>query len=352
MTEAAGELPLPLLITGVTGVAGFNAFHHFRARFPGKVIGARPRNQWRFRFPEAVACDVEDGETLRRLIERHRIRSVLDCAGNCALKDCELDPAMARRLNVEGARTLIQAVAGAGVRLIHLSVDLVFSGASGRGGYVEEDAPDPVTVYGKTMAEAERLFLERMPDCTVLRISLPMGPSFSGHAGAIDWIENRFKQGKPATLYFDEVRTPTYTNCLNALFERLLARPLGGLYHAGGPRRLSLYEIAQIVNRGGGYDPELLIGIPRRDAGPMPPRAGNVALDSTKLARALGSEPFLPWPLDDALAPSHRRWHFERPAGAPYSPEHLARALYRHPQRAEVDLSPHASPLAPARRRC
>jgi dTDP-4-dehydrorhamnose reductase len=61
---------------------------------------------------------------------------------------------------------------------------------------------------------------------------------------------------KPATLYYDEIRTPTYTDCMNRLFHTLLASDLAGLYHAGGPRRLSLFQIAQIVNRIGGYDPE------------------------------------------------------------------------------------------------
>ena len=30
---------LPLLITGITGVAGFNAFRYFQRRYPGQVIG-------------------------------------------------------------------------------------------------------------------------------------------------------------------------------------------------------------------------------------------------------------------------------------------------------------------------
>src|SRR5438045_3968490 len=34
---------LPLLITGITGVAGYNALHYFRARYPARVIGIRPR---------------------------------------------------------------------------------------------------------------------------------------------------------------------------------------------------------------------------------------------------------------------------------------------------------------------
>ena len=98
-----------------------------------------------------------------------------------------------------------------------------------------------------------------------------MGVSANGHAGAIDWIASRFKKSRPATLYFDEIRTPTYTDCMNLLYERLLANNLGGLFHAGGPRRLSLYQIAQVINRVGGYPAECLMGIPRREAGPIPP---------------------------------------------------------------------------------
>ena len=145
---------------------------------------------------------------------------------------------------------------------------------------METDPPDPVTVYGKTMVEAEQLILERRPDACIGRISLPMGVSFNGHAGAIDWIQNRFKQGKPATLYYDEIRTPTYVECLNEVVEALLENDCRGLLHLGGPRRLSLNEIAQIVNRVGGYDPNLLRGCYRIEAGPIPPRAGNVAMQS------------------------------------------------------------------------
>ena len=166
---------------------------------------------------------------------------------------------------------------------------------------MEDDPIDPVTVYGKTMAEGEQLLPEADPAACILRISLPMGVSFNGHAGAIDWITSRFKKSRPATLYFDEIRTPTYTDCMNPLYEVMLANDLSGVFHAGGPRRLSLYQIAQIINRVGGYDPELLHGIPRREAGPIPPRAGNVCMDTGKLIAALGYNPFDPWPLDDAL---------------------------------------------------
>ena len=327
------EVPLPLLITGAAGVAGYNALAYFHARYPGRVYAIRQRDNWRLDGPGIVACNAEDRESLQRLFEQHRFAAVLDCAGNCALKACELDPAMAWRINVEGVRTLTGLAKQYGSRFVHLSIDLVFSGA-GNGLHTEDDPTDPVTVYGKTMVAAEELIRAELPEACILRISLPMGISFNGHAGAIDWIQSRFKKQKPATLYFDEVRTPTYTDCLNRLCETVLAQPLAGLYHAGGPLPLSLFQIAQIINRVGGYDPRHLQGCPRIDAGPIPPRAGNVSMDSSKLVQALGYQPFHAWPYDESLVPTHVEWHYDRPAKEPVSSERLAAVLYRNPLRA------------------
>src|SRR5262249_37148745 len=146
-------------------------------------------------------------------------------------KSCELDPEMAWRINVAGVENLLRVMSRRGARLVHLSIDLVFSGG-GDGGHVEEDQTDPVTVYGKTMVAAEQRIHDVDSKSAILRISLPMGISFNGHAGAIDWIQSRFKKSRPATLYFDEIRTPHYTDCLNELCAAVLASRLSGLFHA------------------------------------------------------------------------------------------------------------------------
>jgi dTDP-4-dehydrorhamnose reductase len=322
--------PLPLLVTGVAGVAGYNAFRYFRKRYGEAVVGTRRADNWPLDGAGIAACDVFDSDGMRRLFDTYQFAAVLSCEGTCKLKSCELDPWLAWQVNVAGIENLLGVIDGSHVRLVHLSVDLVFSGAAD-GGYVEDDQTDPVTIYGKTMAQGERIILQDRPDACILRISLPMGVSFNGHAGAIDWIQSRFRKGKPATLFFDEVRTPTYTDCLNRLYHRVLAGDLAGLYHAGGPRRLSLYQIAQIINRVGGYPPEHLMGCYRREAGPMPPRAGNVAMDSGKLHAALGYPPFDPWPLLDEHVPTHAGWHRERRPGERGSPKYLAEVLYRNP---------------------
>jgi dTDP-4-dehydrorhamnose reductase len=357
ITRAHESVPLPLLITGVAGVAGYNAFHYFRSRCPGQVVAIRQEDNWPLTGDGIIPCNAEDHGRLRALFDQYQFQSVLNCAGNCALRACELDSRLAWRTNVEGLINLLSIIVERDVRLVHLSIDLVYSGeragssASPAGGedaqtrfaYVESDPTDPVTVYGKTMVAAEQLLADWLPEACILRISLPMGISFNGHAGAIDWIQSRFKKGRPATLYFDEVRTPAYTDCLNRLYERVLASDLCGLYHAGGPRALSLYQIAQIINRVGGYDPDLLMGCPRREAGPIPPRAGDVVMDSSALCAALDDDPLHAWPYDGTFVPTHPKWHYER-NGEPGSKELLARILYRNPLRQFVHDAYHGPP--------
>jgi dTDP-4-dehydrorhamnose reductase len=309
-------------------VVGYHALRYFQARYPGQVVGIRQEDDPRLSGPGVVACNAEDREALARLFDRHGFGSVLDCAGNCALKACELNPALAWRLNVEGVQNLLAQSVRLNARMVHLSVDLVFSGDK-NGDYVEDDLTDPVTVYGKTMVAGEQAVLKADPRACILRISLPMGTSLNGHAGAIDWISSRFKKSRPATLYVDEIRTPTYTDCLNGLCEAAFADHLTGIYHAGARRGLSLYQIAQVINRVGGYDPDCLFGIPRHHAGPIPPRAGNVCMNSDKLVRTLGYQPFAPWPVDDRWVPTHRKWHYERPADEPRSAHFLEQVLTR-----------------------
>src|SRR5262245_53750088 len=129
-SKPAAKVPLPMLVTGVAGVAGYNAFHYFRERFPGQVIGIRQRDNYRLTGDGVVACDAEDREELAKLFARYRFRSVLNAAGNCALRACELGDDLAWRINVEGVRNLLDAIDSVGgvrsdarpdgVRLVHL----------------------------------------------------------------------------------------------------------------------------------------------------------------------------------------------------------------------------------------
>jgi dTDP-4-dehydrorhamnose reductase len=332
----------PVLVLGVPGVPGFNAFLRLRALYPDSVFGVAPPhapelnapgNPW---GPGLLAADPENPGELAAVCEAYNISTVVDASGWCALRSCELDPALGRRLNVGIGLNAMRIARDRGARLIRLSTDLVFDGnprsrdgeaASGpSGGYREDDPVSPVTVYGKLMAEAEAAILDGYPEAALLRIALPMGPSLNGHAGAIDWIESRFRKGRPATLYYDEVRSNLYVQDLTRVIAAFCGNAERGIWHVGGPLPLSLYRIAQIVNRLGNYPPELLMGCLRAAAGPVPPRAGDVSMDTSRLKALLGGESVGPWPRDPSQIPDGDGWHTRRqaefPAGA------VARCLY------------------------
>jgi dTDP-4-dehydrorhamnose reductase len=328
----------PVLVLGVPGVPGFNAFFALRALFPGGTIGLAPPNAPELAASGSpygeglVAADPEDPKALADLCETHNIRTVVDASGWCALKSCELDPALGRRLNVGIGLNAMRVARDRGARLIRLSTDLVYDGNPRRaaggtsrlGGYREDEPVTPVTIYGKLMAEAEAEILAGYPETAVLRIALPMGPSLNGHAGAVDWIESRFRKGRPATLYFDEVRSNLYVQDLARVIAAFCGNRETGIWHVGGPRPLSLFRIAQIVNRLGNYPAELLMGCPRAAAGPMPPRAGDVSMDTSKLRALLGDGFVRPWPFDPAHAPEDDGWHARRDGDFP------AQAIARH----------------------
>src|SRR5262249_15698842 len=65
---------LPLLITGITGGAGYNALGYFKERYPGQVIGIRPRQTWQLIGDGIIPLDIEDDSGLGELFHLYRFR--------------------------------------------------------------------------------------------------------------------------------------------------------------------------------------------------------------------------------------------------------------------------------------
>ena len=85
--------------------------------------------------------------------------------------------------------------------------------------------------------------------------------------------------------------------------------------------------MAQIINRAGGFDGELLFGMLTEESCPVPPRVRNCSLDSSKLCEVLGRRPFTPWPGLAELIPDSREWHKRRRPDEPGSTPYMNRVL-------------------------
>jgi dTDP-4-dehydrorhamnose reductase len=201
--------------------------------------------------------EVRDAAAVLALLERLRPEVVV----HTAYRQDEPD------VNTVGSENVARAAAAVGARLVHLSTDVVFDGRKGAP-YVEDDPLSPVTGYGRSKAEAERLVAAAHPGALLVRTSLLYGgPRPSKHELAA--------RDPAATWYADEIRSAAQvTDVAEALLE-LAELDVAGPLHVAGADALSRAELA-----------ELFAGRPVRSAPAPPTRPLDCSLDSSR-AQAL-----------------------------------------------------------------
>jgi dTDP-4-dehydrorhamnose reductase len=272
-----------ILVTGVTSIHGWPIFTQLHKLLPETFLyGLRPPNS---NVPDAENVSsfcITEREKLEKIRDEFKPTHVIHCAGVCDLDVCEERPEWAHSLNVHGTMAVAD-VFGNDIPILYMSTDLVFSGYnSPAGGYTEDDEPNPINVVGKTFASAEA-YIQKCKDHCIVRLGLPLGDSIDGKKGAIDWIESRFRRNLPVTLFYDEYRSCVDCEEIVRMAIATLTLGLRGIFHLGGDRRWSLYDIGKYVLDKGGYAPALLNGIMRHQEENGPPRIGDVSLNSKKL---------------------------------------------------------------------
>ena len=99
---------------------------------------------------------LHDLEGLRGTVARLRPDVIVNAAAHTAVDKAESEPAVARALNAAAPGALAEAAHAVGALLVHYSTDYVFDG-SGNAPWTEGAATAPLSVYGQTKLEGERL---------------------------------------------------------------------------------------------------------------------------------------------------------------------------------------------------
>jgi dTDP-4-dehydrorhamnose reductase len=99
--------------------------------------------------------DLADPASIRAAVRDARPDLIVNAAGYTTVDRAEAEPELAMRANGTAPGILAEEAQRAGAVLVHYSTDYVFDGALARP-YTEEDAPNPVNVYGRTKLAGER----------------------------------------------------------------------------------------------------------------------------------------------------------------------------------------------------
>lgn len=185
--------------------------------------------------------DVTDASSLLEAVPRGG--TILHLAALTDVDRCEREPELAQKVNATATGDLVDAARSRGARIIFLSTDYVFDGTKA-GEYTEADTPFPLSVYGRTKLEGERLVLAD-PHNLVVRASTIFGEGRNFVRSIAQLAATRLE----LTVVDDQVSRPTGAVDLARALGELVERPeVSGVLHvAGHGRPCSRAELAHIV---------------------------------------------------------------------------------------------------------
>ena len=282
-----------ILITGSNGLLGQKLVAALR-NDPTVALTATSRGPDRSPDPlhdRYRPLDITDAAAVDAVFDAVRPEAVIHTAAMTNVDACELDPAACRLQNVTATAHLVRAAQRHGSHFIHLSTDFIFDGMAGP--YREEDAPAPLSVYGHSKLDSERVVQEGgLAKWAIARTIIVYGvaPGLS-RGNVVLWAKGALEKGEPIRVVDDQWRMPTLAEDLAEGCIRISRRGATGIYHLSGPDGMSILELVHRVGRFFGLPLNGVQAVKSNTLGQpaqRPPRTGFV-LD--KARRELGYEP-------------------------------------------------------------
>ena len=292
------KTPLNILISGKTGQVAVELQKHLAGLGNLIVLGRD-------------VLDLSQPEQIRAQVRAHKPDLIIIAAAHTAVDQAESEPELAFAINATAPGVFAEEAAALGIPLIHYSTDYVFDGSK-PAPYTEDDATNPLGVYGKSKLAGELAIAASGARHLILRTSWV----YSTHGKNFLLTMQRLLQERPELrVVADQIGAPTWAGTIarstRALIERWQAGDAGawGTYHLTASGETSWFGFTQAIAAhlsAQGKTCATLEPIPA-SAYPTPAaRPQNSRLDCSKLAREWGvTQPDWEAALSECVAEQH-----------------------------------------------
>jgi len=179
---------------------------------------------------DRAALDLADFDAIRRVVREARPEVIVNAAAYTAVDQAESEPGLAMRVNGEAPGVLAEEARRLGALLVHYSTDYVFDGAKAAP-YVEEDAPSPLNVYGRSKLAGERAIAAGGCRHLILRTSWVYG---ARGRNFFLTVARRARAGEALRVVDDQTGVPTSSSFLARSTAAIVPCMASGKHAPGG----------------------------------------------------------------------------------------------------------------------
>lgn len=227
---------------------------------------------------------VKNPQKLLELITKIKPNFVVHTVAYPNVDFCEKNNDAAYILHVTITKKIAQACLTVNAKLLYFSTDAVFDGTEDKK-FSEFDITNPLSHYGKTKLEAERVIMEISDNNLIFRTTVIYGPY--SNSRFTNWVLDNLKQNKSVPAFTDQLNTPTLVDDLCKSIIHAFSHNLSGVFHAVGKTCLSRYDFALRIAKKFDFDQKLIVPTISSETSQIAPRPKNGCLDATKLEKLL-----------------------------------------------------------------
>lgn len=272
-----------IFITGGAGLLALNWAATLRANFDVSIgIHNRIVN---LKNTKSLILNMESQSSIEQIFDVLKPSLVVHTAGLTSIEACEADPKAAKHVNVYLAKNVAIICAKLNIPLIHISTDHLFNGSES---IVDENFPtNPVNVYGKTKAEAEKNVLDSNPQALVIRTNF-FGWGTVYRTSFSDMVINSLRAGKEVTLFQDIYFTPLLIESLVYAVHELVDKKANGIFNVTGDDRISKYDFGIKLAKNFNLNLDLIHAGSQSDFRTIARRPFDMSLSNKKTSNFLG----------------------------------------------------------------
>jgi dTDP-4-dehydrorhamnose reductase len=247
-----------ILITGSNGLLGQKLVYALLKRNDTGLI-ATSKGDNRLNLKEGYiyeSMDITSKEEVENVFRKYLPDTVINTAAMTNVDACENDKQNCRSMNVDAVQIMVDALEALKPvyandnlpepHFIHLSTDFIFDGE--KGPYKEEDVPAPLSYYGESKLDSEKVVQKsKLPWCIIRTIIVYGIADNLSRSNIVLWAKGALEKGQEINVVDDQFRSPTLAEDLAEGCILAAMKGATGIYHISGSEVMSVLELVHKV---------------------------------------------------------------------------------------------------------